>query len=158
MLATSHSIMLPSVYFWNLYFESQTACINTLSTSAGSRTHGRIYRQMKNKSTAQSHHTNHLWRPNILFCNHYLGLILGIIRPEGEAHHYCNKCAPAVTLPRQSLSLTHLTYKQNNLLKNIKCLILHINYSLHQKWVLLNSRSKDEDITSHFVGLPHKTS
>jgi hypothetical protein len=100
------------LYCWNLYFETRPACINTMSTSAGSRTNGRIYWQMKNNSTAQSHHPNHLWRPNILFCNCYLGLILRVNQPEGEAHHYSNKCGLAVTLAWHSLSLSH-THTRN---------------------------------------------
>jgi len=68
MVATPHWIMLHLVYCLNLYCETWPACINALSTSAGSRTQGTIYWQMKNNSTAQSHHLNHLWRPNILFC------------------------------------------------------------------------------------------
>jgi len=87
------------------------------------------------------------------------GLLLCVNQLEGEPHHYCNKSGQAVTLPRHTLhSLTHVTYKQNNDLTNVKCLILHINYFLHQMWVLLNSRSRAEDIKSHFVGLPqHNT-
>ena len=39
----------------------------------------------------------------------------------------------------------------------LKCLILHIKYSLHQNCVLLNSRQTAEHITSHFLGLPQET-
>ena len=53
-----------------------------------------------------------------------------------------------------TLSLSHVTHK-NNLVTNLKCLILHINYSLHKKWVLLNRISTAEDTTSHSVALPH---
>ena len=104
MQATSHWITLPSVYRQNLYLGTQSACINILSTSAGSRTHGRIYWQMKNKSTAQSHHPNQLWRPNILFCNCYLGLILGINQTVDDVDHHSIKCEPVVTLSKHSLS------------------------------------------------------
>ena len=39
----------------------------------------------------------------------------------------------------------------------MNCLILHINYSLHHKWLSLNSRQMAEDITRHFVGFTQET-
>ena len=104
MGATSQWIMLSLVYLCNLVSVTWTACISTLNTSAGNRTQCRIYWQMKNKSTAQSHHPKQLWRPNTFFSNRCLGLILGTNQPEVEAHHYSIKCGPVVTLPRQSLA------------------------------------------------------
>ena len=88
------------------------------------------------------------------------GLILCISGAKGESHHYCNKCGPAVTLSCLSLSLslslihTHTIYKQNNVLTNLKYFILHINYSLHQKLVLFNSRSRAEDIKKELYRIP----
>jgi hypothetical protein len=72
----------------------------------------------------------------------------------------CVSSAPPCTKAHQWLStllLSHVTHKQNDLVTNLKCLWLLINYCLHQKWVLLNGISRAEDITSHFVGLHHDT-
>jgi hypothetical protein len=43
-------------------------------------------------------------------------------------------------------SLSHIAYKQNNIVTNMKCLILHINNSLHHKWLSFNSRQTADDI------------
>ena len=94
----------------------------TLRNSASIYQHTQHFRWQQN--TRQNIMTNENWEHSTVtsskpaletkqsLLHRYLGLILGINRPEGEAHHYTNKCGPAVTLPRQSLSLIHVTNKQ----------------------------------------------
>ena len=77
--------MLSALYHRNGHLETQSAAVNILSTSAGSRMHARMYWLMKNKEYSWSHCPNHLWIQYRLLFSVYMSSFLGVKHLECEA-------------------------------------------------------------------------